>query len=423
MASTSCTVVLFAVGMAGSVLLAQDGRPSRASERQLPAMARSAWFLIPPTAATAPAKGYGLLVVLPGGDGSREFLPWVENAVHAQLPGDFATALVVAPRWAEDQKIVWPTVASRVPGMDYSTEEYVRAVVADAGSALPIDPQRVLLLAWSSGGPAAYATLLAGDSPFAGAYVAMSIWPKVDAAALARAKGQRFVLDQSPQDEVTKFHHARRAHAALTDAGAHVRISTYRGGHGWQDLPLPRLKAGFAWLLGREPAGKPKWPDEPARSGQAGKSGDNLLVNGSFEAGDEGWQTVDNSGRVQVRFEERGGKVGKRLLHLNKTGTMPLDLLAQEIDGLPADGTVTARAWVRTKACKNAWIKCFLYRDDEVVHEDVDVAQLRGDSEWQQVEKSWPVGGASRAVFQIVMVSGGEVWVDGCEVIVAPVKK
>ncbi|MBK8100237.1 MAG: carbohydrate binding domain-containing protein [Planctomycetes bacterium] len=427
MASTFARVVLFAVFSAvAGTSVAQTAAASRAQERQLEGMPKSTWFLVPPGLGSAPTKGHGLLVVLPGGDGSREFLPWVENSVHAQLPADFATALVVAPKWTDEQQIIWPTATNRVAGMEYTTEEYVRAVVADAGKALPIDPRRVLLLAWSSGGPAAYATLLAEDSPFAGAYVAMSIWPKVDAAALARAKGQRLLLDQSPQDQITKFSHVRKAHEALTGASAIVRVSTYHGGHGWHDLPLPRLRAGFLWLLGKEPAGKPKWPDDrPTGAGgkKPGKPGDNLLVNGSFEDGDEGWQTVGNSGRLHVQVQDQDVKDGKRALHLEKTGAMPLDLLVQEIDDLPKAGTVTARAWVRTKDCKNAWIKCFLYRGDELVHQDVDVAQLRGDAGWQQVDRSWPVAGATRAVFQIVLVMGGEVWVDGCEVVVAPAKK
>ncbi|MCC6670365.1 MAG: hypothetical protein IT458_04845, partial [Planctomycetes bacterium] len=77
----------------------------------------------------------------------------------------------------------------------------------------------------------------------------------------------------------------------------------------------------------------------------------------------------------------------------------------------------TARVWVKTKGARNAWVKCFLYRGDEVVHEDVDVARLPGDSDWQRLERTWQLAGADRAVLQIVMVLGGEVWIDTCEVL------
>lgn len=420
---------VLALAFAVAALPAQDpgaaAPKSRAVERTLEALPKSRFFVIPPrepeagAAKAAMDAPEGLLVVLPGGDASAEFLPFVENGIHAQLP-DFCCAMVTAPKWKDDQKIVWPTAKSRTPGMEYTTEEYVRAVVADVKKARRIDEKRVLLLVWSSSGPAAYATLLGGDSPFTGAYVAMSIWPAPAAADLARAKGRRIVLDQSPEDTTTVFAHARKAHAALTKAGAVVRLSTYAGGHGWNDAPLPRLRKGLLWLLSGEPAPAPRWPDEPkvaaAKKGAA-KDGKSLLANGGFESGLGDWEIIGNSATFVAEHVEKDAKEGKGCLRLAKTGGMPLDLVRQDVGELPKQGRVTARAWVKTKGAKNAFVKCFLYEGDEIVHEDVDVAHLRGDADWKQVEKTWDVAGADRAVFQIVLVLGGEVWIDGCELV------
>src|SRR5262249_52799008 len=161
-----------------------------------------------------------------------------------------------------------------------STENYVRAVTDDVAKVAAIDAQQRYLLAWSSSGPAAWALLLSGDSPFRGAYVAMSIWPQALPAEVARAKGLRVLLDQSPEDTAPRFLHAGQAYDALGAAGARVRLSTYRGGHGWKDDPLPRLRRGLDWLRGNEPAPAPVWPEAPPAAGK------NLLQNGSFESGD-----------------------------------------------------------------------------------------------------------------------------------------
>src|SRR5206468_1678202 len=146
---------------------AQEHAAADATERTLAALPRSRYLLLPPLPAGAEDAACGLLVVLPGGTGSADFLPFVRDGVHAQLPA-FCCAMVVAPKWTADQQIVWPTARSKVAGMRYTTEEYVRAVVADVRRAHTIDDRRVLLLAWSSSGPAAYATLLGENSPFRG---------------------------------------------------------------------------------------------------------------------------------------------------------------------------------------------------------------------------------------------------------------
>ncbi|HEX5054419.1 MAG TPA: carbohydrate binding domain-containing protein [Planctomycetota bacterium] len=382
---------------------------SAAVEGTLEALPQSLYFVVPAKKAPPRGKQGGLVVVLPGGDGSREFLPWVENALLAQRPDDCTGVLVTAVKWQGDQQIIWPTASSKVPGMQYATDEYVRAVVAAVEKDLPIDPARRVLVAWSSSGPAVYPMLVAKDALFARGYVAMSVWPH-DLGDLGAAKGRRFVLDQSPDDKVTPFRCVREAFDALTKAGAVVRLSTYQGGHGWNDNPLPRIEEGLRWLLSDEPAPKPIWPGakKPAAKGKV----ENLLANPGFEKGLAGWQQIDNSKRLKVEATKGEHTGGKQSLHVEKTGGPPLDLVTQDVE-LPEGGTVRVSAQLKSKGIGNAWIKVWLYgADGEAVHKDVDLVRVPADGEWQKVEKSWPKNGAVRATVQVVLVMGGELWLD-----------
>src|SRR5439155_15621237 len=119
------------------------------------------YFLVGPhPGVTAPKEGYGLLLVLPGGDGSAEFHPFVKRIYKNSVPKGYLLAQPVAVKWTEKQEIVWPTDKTRVEGMEFSTEEFVDAVIKDAGGRHRLDPQRVFTLTWSSSGPAAYAISL-----------------------------------------------------------------------------------------------------------------------------------------------------------------------------------------------------------------------------------------------------------------------
>ena len=116
------------------------------------------YFLVGPhKGVTAPKKGYGLLVVLPGGDGSADFHPFVKRIYKIAVPEGYVLAQPVAVKWTEKQQIVWPTDKNRVEGMKFSTEEFVDAVIGDVGDRHKLDPERTFTLTWSSSGPAAYA--------------------------------------------------------------------------------------------------------------------------------------------------------------------------------------------------------------------------------------------------------------------------
>ncbi len=121
--------------------------------------------------------------------------------------------------------------------------------------------------------------------PFAGFYVAMSVFRPYE-EALPHVSGRRFVLDQSPDDEVTPFRFAQHARDELIDHHAVVWLRRYEGGHGWQDDPVTRLRDGLRWVLTDEPA--PPMP-EP------GPIDRHLLRNGGFEFGTESWVVHDTS--------------------------------------------------------------------------------------------------------------------------------
>ena len=380
--------------------------PERTTRHELSALPQSCYFLTEPKRQVAAGRALGLLVVLPGGNGSEEFLPFVAGSLSECAPTAFLCAMLTAPKWAPGQKIVWPTKALPEAGMQYPTEDYGRAVIDDVGKRHQLDASKIVLLGWSSSGPAIHEVLASGKSPSQRAYVAMSVWKGKDAAAVAATKGMRIVLDQSRDDKVTPFVQAEQALQMLTAAGATVRMMAHKGDHGWTDAPLPRVTEGLRWLLSDEPAPKP----EP----QPVKKGDNLVLNGGFEDGTNKWFVKDNSRRFGVRSDgER--KEGSKSMHVSKSGTVPVDFVRQEFD-IPGPGRMTFRAWVKGEAVTNAFIKVFLYdAAGKPIDENVDVLHLQGDVAWTRLERTWDTTGAVKGEVQVLMVAPGEVWLDGVE--------
>jgi predicted esterase len=242
-----------------SVVAALASRPALAEEE--PAAPASAeplraggdehkrYFLVgPEEGETAPERGYALLLVLPGGDGSASFRPFVERIRQHAVGRGFLQAQLVAVRWREDQEIVWPTARARTPGMAFTTEEFIAAVVADVASRHEIDKQRVYALSWSSSGPACYAASLAPRTPIQGALVAMSVFKPDQLPSLSRARGRAFYLLHSPEDRVCPFRMAEEARERLRKAGARVELASYEGGHGWHGDVFGMIRRGLAWL-------------------------------------------------------------------------------------------------------------------------------------------------------------------------------
>jgi predicted esterase len=208
------------------------------------------YFLIgPDQSAEAPASGYKLLIVLPGGDGSADFHPFVKSIFTNALSKDYVLAQLVAPKWSPEQaeSIVWPTKGLPWDGMKFTTEEFITAVVNDVAKRLPIDPACIFTLSWSSSGPAAYAASLTEKSPIAGSLVAMSVFKPAQLPDLKSANDKAYYILHSPDDFIP-MSFPESARDQLASNGAATTLQTYEGGHGWHGDVFGNIRAGIEWL-------------------------------------------------------------------------------------------------------------------------------------------------------------------------------
>ena len=184
-----------------------------------------------------PKNGFGLLVVLPGGGGGADFRNFVENIGKNCTGPDWFTVQLVSKMWTPDQKIIWPTGANRVKKQRFTTEQFIDAVIADVARKNKIDPRKVVLLGWSSSGPALYAHALRQKSVVSRYLVAMSVFRPKYLPPIQLARGKSFFLYHSREDQVCPFADAERAKKDLVAAGARLEILEYEGGHGWRGWP------------------------------------------------------------------------------------------------------------------------------------------------------------------------------------------
>ncbi|MCI0342121.1 MAG: hypothetical protein L0216_13425 [Planctomycetales bacterium] len=217
------------------------------------------YFLVGPREkGKAPKEGYGLLVVMPGGDGSAEFHPFVKRVyknVLCEKPfaDRYLLAEPVAVMWTEEQQIVWPTEKSKVEKQEFSTEAFVEAVIADVRRTQKLDASRIFTLTWSSSGPAAYAISLQERKSVTGSYISMSVFKPDWLPSLKNAAGHAYYIEHSPDDRVCPFRMAEEARDKLKKHGAKVEFSTYEGGHGWQGDVYGRMRRAVEWLEKNRP--------------------------------------------------------------------------------------------------------------------------------------------------------------------------
>ncbi|TVQ54426.1 MAG: hypothetical protein EA377_05545, partial [Phycisphaerales bacterium] len=185
-----------------------------------------------------PDDGFKLLLVLPGGDGGGDFAPFLSRVHSHSLDDTWILAQMIAPVWSEDQpnQIVWPTSFLRWPTMEFTTEAFIDAVVADVQQRHAVDQQHIYALGWSSGGPPVYAAAMREETALRGAFVAMSIFREHQCPPAKHARERSFYLLHSPDDFIAMDfpHEAKRV---LREAGARVTLVEYEGGHGWRGDP------------------------------------------------------------------------------------------------------------------------------------------------------------------------------------------
>lgn len=209
-----------------------------------------------------PLKPHKVLLVMPGGDGQAGARDFLRRVYKNSLSSEWLLVQVIAPRWdaAQAEEVVWPTRLTPYAAAEFDTESLLDAVLSDLKGRTPIDPAHVYLMAWSSGGPAAYAAMMNQQTPFKGAFIAMSVLPRAKPADWANTKDRRFWLYQSPDDNTTPMKHAQDADAILKRSGAKVELRSYPGGHGWQGDVYPAIKSAVDWLAAPESAPAPSPP-------------------------------------------------------------------------------------------------------------------------------------------------------------------
>ncbi|MGO9921078.1 MAG: sigma-70 family RNA polymerase sigma factor [Isosphaeraceae bacterium] len=221
-----------------------------AEERKAGQDPHKRYFLIGPIAgSTAPAEGYRLLILLPGGAGGADFHPFAKRIAKNGLPPGYLVAQLVAFAWAPGQfeQVVWPTATDHLPAVGFLTEEFVEAVIADVTRTNKVDPRFIFTLGWSSGGPPAYATSLRSGTRVTGSFVAMSVFKPQEYPALKNARGHRYYILHSPQDFIP-INMAEAAKDELRRNGANAELRTYEGGHGWHGDVYGEIRRGVAWL-------------------------------------------------------------------------------------------------------------------------------------------------------------------------------
>lgn len=209
---------------------------------------RKRWVLHPPLGDAPPKRGLGLLVVLPGGDGSIDFAPFVGGSIRSAAGDDYLVVQMIAPPISNGQDyIVWPSQGLPDDRVDFTMEPVVLAAVEAVTKECAIDPARIWAMGWSSSGTLAYELALMPDSPFAGAFVSMSVFKPNLLSPLEGGRDKSFYIMHSPQDFIP-MNNPEAAQTSLADAGARTVLKKYEGGHGWHGNIGHQIRTALQWL-------------------------------------------------------------------------------------------------------------------------------------------------------------------------------
>ena len=223
--------ILAVLVAAPPVLLAQKLNPAirvkacRLAEKQ-------DYFLISHQEDSAEKKG--LVLILPGGDGSRNFLPFCANVLtRLGIPKGFVAAQLIAPEWSTDaNRTAWAGETFKDEKAKFTTEEFVRAVIKDVAAQQSLDERYIFTLGWSSSGHVLYSASTRVPE-VTGSLIAMSrFFPAINLEK-DKAEKKNYFLYHSPEDTTCPFTDAELAEKTLTEAGANVKLVKYDGGHGW----------------------------------------------------------------------------------------------------------------------------------------------------------------------------------------------
>lgn len=216
---------------------------------------RGTYFVITRANADAKAKPAGILVILPGGPGSRDFLPFCANGIAQNAaPEDFISIQLVAPIWQPEipeakRNVIWSSEIFPVPGAKFSTEEFIDKAVAEVRKSLGIDPKHIVTLGWSSSGHVVYSASTRCKE-VTGSIPAMSRFLPDTYIQTGKVRGKPFFLYHSPEDKVCPYADVAISEKFLTKHKAIVKTQDYPGGHGWTAGTdhMANLRAAIEWL-------------------------------------------------------------------------------------------------------------------------------------------------------------------------------
>lgn len=207
----------------------------------------------------APAEApqeFALLVVLPGGAGGADFLPFCANVITAQgTPKDFIVAELVAPVWGkqDESSVIWSSKAFPCKDARFSSETFLGEVIDDVSKLYKIHDGWVFTLGWSSSGHVLYSSSFENPK-ICGSFVAMSRFQPAWFARPDNVKGKRYYFWHSPDDTVCPYSEAEFAASFLAERGAATVLKSYKGGHGWRPFTFycDRIKEGLEWFRASE---------------------------------------------------------------------------------------------------------------------------------------------------------------------------
>jgi erythromycin esterase len=146
----------------------------------------------------------------------------------------------------------------------------------------------------------------------------------------------------------------------------------------------------------------------------------NLLENGGFEKGLDGWKVENETGKLTASLDTKMKAEGKQSAHLVKPGATQIanDRLTIELTKLPAGKTVVVSAKLAGKGLQNTWLKFFVFdAKGEAIVEDCDIGRYTGSFNWRDVDQKFELPKeAVRAELRLCMFLGGEAWLDDVRV-------
>jgi len=338
-----------------SLLLAQDDVadvPSR--QLSLAGNPNLSYYLIGPGGKQAPSQGYGLLVVLPGGDGKADSLAFVKRVYQNALGGTYLVAQPLAVKWSPQQGIVWPTRSDQLPYVKRTTEQFVDEIIEVVGSQYQVDPRRIFTMSWSSSGPAAYAISLQQDSPVVGSYIAISVFKPDQLGPLAPARRHAYYIEHGPQDKICPLRMAQEAVRLLTAEGAKVRFNEYTGGHGWRGAVYPRISAAIRWL---EQNAQPRTAVTSEKSSvpAPAETPSGALLRDDCEQNQ--WRQGAPVPGVEYLWDQKQAHQGRASLALKKTANRYFPIAQwQRTVAYSGPGVLNVSAWIKAQDARKATV-------------------------------------------------------------------